>query len=299
MEEVYNKFCTYLKNRKKVSESTLQSYKHDTYQFLNFARSSGCKDISKIDVKIIDKYLAALRKEKLSEATVSRNLSCLRTFFKYLVSTKVLTFDPTIGIKAQKSDKKLPGIMSDTEVEALLIQPNALTPKGKRDKAMLEVLYATGMGVSELISLSVTDVNLELGYIITAQHTKKERFVPLYPLAIKEIKDYLEFARPTFLKDNVPCDALFLNVNGQAMSRQGFWKIIKGYAKSAKIDKDITPITLRHSFATHLLKNGADLKTIQNMLGHTTISSTKVYAKLLKNEYMSVYENCHPRARLR
>lgn len=297
MEELYNKFCAYLKSRKKVSANTLQSYKHDIYQFIVFARSSGITDVEQIDAKFIDKYLKTLKKSKLSDATVSRNLSCLRTFFKYLVSSKKITFDPTIGVKIGKVSKKLPSIMSDDEIESLLMQPNPITAKGKRDKAMLEVLYATGMQVSELITLNLHDVNLDLGYIITAQNTKKERLVPLYPLAIKALHDYIEFARPSFYKDEAPSDGLFLNVNGQAMTRQGFWKIIKAYTKSANIKKDITPTTLRHSLATHLLKNGADLKTLKDMLGHSTLTSTKVYTKLLKQEYMSVYEHCHPRAR--
>ena len=299
MEELYTKFCNYLKSRKKVSASTLQSYKHDIHQFIVFARASGIEKIDEIDAKFIDKYLKTLQKEKLSDATIARNLSCLRTFFKYLVSSKSITFDPTISIKNKKTVHKLPSVMTDEEVEALLIQPNLMTAKGKRDKAMLEVLYATGMRVSELIALNIHDINLDVGYIITGQNTKKERFIPLYQLAIKAISDYIEFARPSLLKEETPSSALFLNASGQAMSRQGFWKIIKAYTKSAKIEKDITPITLRHSFATHLLKNGADLKTIKDMLGHSTITSTKVYAKVLKNQYMNVYEHCHPRAKLR
>ena len=297
MEELYNKFCIYLKSRQKVSANTLQSYRHDIYQFVVFARSSGILDVSQIDGKLIEKYLKVLKREKLSEATISRNLSCLRTFFKYLISGKKITFDPTIGIKVNKAVKKLPNIMTDDEVEALLIQPDVITPKGKRDKAMLEVMYATGMQVSELLALNINDVNLEVGYIITAQNTKKERMVPLYPLAVKALHDYLEFGRPSFYKDEAPSDALFLNISGQAMTRQGFWKIIKSYTKSANIQKDITPTTLRHSLATHLLKNGADLKTLKDMLGHTTLTSTKMYTKLLKQEYMSVYEHCHPRAK--
>lgn len=299
MEKLYDSFCKYLKSRKKVSDSTLQSYKHDIHQFLVFARAGGIESIEDVDTKLIEKYLKTLQKEKLSDATIARNLSCLRTFFKYTVSSKRLTFDPTIGIKNIKTTQKLPSVMTDEEVEALLVQPNLMTAKGKRDKAMLEVLYATGMRVSELIALNLHDINLDVGYIITGQNTKKERFVPLYQLAIKAISDYLEFARPALHKEDTPSDALFLNASGQAMSRQGFWKIIKAYTKSAKIDKDITPITLRHSFATHLLKNGADLNTIKDMLGHSTITSTKVYAKLLKSQYMNVYEHCHPRAKLR
>lgn len=299
MQELYNKFCSYLKSRRKVSDNTLQSYQHDIHQFIDFAHSSGIQDINDVDSKLIEKYLAALRREKLSDATVARNLSSIHTFFKYLVSSKKISFDPSLGVKAPTSTHKLPSIMTDDEVDVLLQQPDTMTSKGKRDKAMLEVLYATGMNVTELISLNVQDVNLDVGYIITAQNTSKERFVPLYPLAIKAISDYLEFARPYFYKEKTPSTALFLNNSGQAMSRQGFWKIIKAYTKSAKIEKDITPITLRHSFATHLLKNGADLKTVKDMLGHSTISSTKVYARLLKSQYMSVYDHCHPRARVK
>jgi len=297
VEELYSKFCSYLKSRKKVSSNTLQSYRHDIYQFIVFARSSGIDDISKIDSKFIEKYLKSLKRDKLSDATISRNLSCLRTFFKYLISSKKLAFDPTIGIKTNKTVKKLPSIMTDEEIDALLMQPDSITAKGKRDKAMLEVMYATGMQVSELLALSIHDVNLDVGYIITAQNTKKERMVPLYPLAIKALHDYLEFSRPSFYKEETPSEALFLNISGQAMTRQGFWKIIKTYTKNANIQKDITPTTLRHSLATHLLKNGADLKTLKDMLGHTTLTSTKMYAKLLKQEYMSVYEHCHPRAK--
>lgn len=297
MEELYGKFCSYLKSRKKVSANTLQSYRHDIYQFVVYARTSGISDISQVDSKVIEKYLKSLKREKLSDATISRNLSCLRTFFKYLISSKKISFDPTIGIKANKTVKKLPNIMTDEEIDLLLMQPDSITSKGKRDKAMLEVMYATGMQVSELLALSVHDVSLDVGYIITAQNTKKERMVPLYPLAIKALHDYLEFSRPVFYKEETPSDALFLNINGQAMTRQGFWKIIKAYTKSANIQKDITPTTLRHSLATHLLKNGADLKTLKDILGHTTLSSTKMYAKLLKQEYMSVYEHCHPRAK--
>lgn len=299
MEQVYEAFCLYLKNKKRISANTLQSYRHDIYEFLVFSRSEGVREISKVDTKLIERYLHHLHNEKLSDATIVRNLSCLRTFFKYLVSDRMITFDPTVGIKSVKAVQKLPDILTGDEVERLLMQPDLLTAKGKRDKAMLETLYATGMRVSELLSLTFTDVNLEMGYIITAQNTKKERFIPLYPLAIRAIKDYLEFSRPTFFKENTPSEYLFLNVSGQAMSRQGFWKIIKRYTKTAEIDKDITPITLRHSFATHLLKNGADLNTVKDMLGHSTITSTKMYAKLLKNQYMSVYEHCHPRAKLR
>ena len=299
MEKLYDKFCTYLKTRKKVSSNTLQSYRHDIYHFIVFTRSAGITEISQIDGKLIEKFLKALKRDKLSDATISRNLSCIRTFFKYLVTSKKITFDPTIGIKIGKASKKLPSIMTSDEVEALLMQPDTITPKGKRDKAMLEVMYATGMQVSELIALNTYDVNLDVGYIITAQNTKKERMVPLYPLAVKALHDYLEFGRPSFFKDETPSDGLFLNINGQTMTRQGFWKIIKAYTKSANIQKEITPTTLRHSLATHLLKNGADLKTLKDMLGHTTLTSTKMYTKLLKQEYMSVYEHCHPRAKVK
>lgn len=297
MEKIYNDFLNFLIKKKKVSSNTLQSYRHDVRQFLTFLQSASVRDIAKIDAVIIQKYLNALHGDKLSNATISRNLSSLRTFCKYLVSSKVITFDPTLGIKGAKVVHKLPDTMSSEEVELLLQQPNVFTFKGKRDKAMLEVLYATGMRASELIALNVSDVNLEVGYIITAQNTKKERFIPLYPIAINSLRDYLSFARENFLKKDFDTPALFLNIKGQPMTRQGFWKILKGYTKAAGIEKDITPKTLRHSFATHLLKNGADLNSLKDMLGHSTLSSTKVYTKVLKNQYMNVYENCHPRAK--
>lgn len=299
MQELYENFCQYLKHEKRFSANTVQSYQHDLYQFIVFMHSTGTNDVAVVDTAYIEKYLNYLRGQKLSDATIARNLSCLRTFFKYLLSIKKITFDPMVGVKGIKTAHKLPEIMTTDEVERILNQPSLISTRGKRDKAMLEVLYATGMKVSELISLTIHDVNLDVGYIITGQGTSKERFIPLYAVAAKSIKNYLEFARPAFLKDHTPTDALFLNYIGQPMSRQGFWKIIKAYAKSANIEKDITPITLRHSFATHLMKNGADMDTIKNILGHSTLASTKVYAKVLKDRYMTVYENCHPRAKLR
>ena len=298
MEELFEAFCRYLK-KKKISSNTLQSYRHDIYQFMVFVRSCGVENFSDIDQKLLEKYLKYLHAKGFSDATLARNLSCIRSFYKYLIASHKATLDPTVGLKIDKMEQKLPDIMDGDEVERLLAQPDALSVKGKRDKAMLEVLYATGMRVSELLGLSLRDVNLDIGYTVTAVNTKKERMIPLYPLAIKSLKDYLDFAYPVLKKEKVSGDALFLNVHGQPMSRQGFWKIIKTYAKSADIQKSITPITLRHSFVTHLLRNGADINTVKDMLGHSALSSTKVYAKIIKNQYMSVYEHCHPRAKVR
>lgn len=210
---------------------------------------------------------------------------------------KVITFNPTTGIKNEKSMSSLPEIMSSQDVDTLLSAPDITTVLGMRDKAMLELLYATGLRVSELLSITVFDINLDVGYVNIKNSSSKERIVPLYPMAVEALKRYLSLSRDRLIEGKSSSDILFLNSSGTQMTRQGFWKIIKQYAKSTKINADITPKILRHSFATHLLENGADINVIKDMLGHTAISSTKVYTKVIKNKYMNVYTNCHPRAK--
>lgn len=298
MVELYNSFCVYLKNKKKASDNTLASYQRDIKCFISFVQSKKISDANQIDSNIIDSYIKKLKKAGKSDATVSRALSSLRCFFKYLVYKKVIDFNPMVGIKSEtKKNSSLPEVMSANDVNALLNSPDCSSIKGKRDKAMLEVLYATGMRVSELLSIKVTDVNLDVGYILVNKGTDKERVLPLYPIAVNALSDYMKNAKDKFAV-NDETDALFLNSAGGNMTRQGFWKIIKHYASVAKIDADITPKTLRHSFATHLLENGADIHIIKDMLGHTALSSTMIYTKVLKNKYLGVYENCHPRAKI-
>ena len=281
MERAYINFCNFLMTKKGTSANTLSSYQSDLRQFMTYLRSRGVDSWDAVTDTILMKYFESLKKAKKSEATISRSMSTMRCFFKYLLSKKSIQLNPMVGIKGLKSEAKPPEILTNDEVELLLWQPDRQTVKGIRDKAMLEVLYASGIRVSELLSLKVSDVNLDVGYLMMNRHEENERIIPLYALAVQSLRTYL---------------TLFLNTTGQAMTRQGFWKLVKHYTSAAKIEKDITPKTLRHSFATHLLENGADINMVKDMMGHSSINSTKVYAKLLKTKYLSTYENCHPRA---
>ena len=297
MTELYDSFCTYLKN-KKTSENTVASYKRDVKSFIIFLMNNKIASIADVDSNLIEKYLAHLKTEGKSISTISRTLSSMRYFFKYLVNKRVVKFNPMISIKVEsKKAEVLPEILSSSDINKLLNSPDIKTGKGKRDKAMLEIMYATGIRVSELLSLTIHDINVEVGYILINKSSSKERVIPLYPLAIECLNDYINNERPLLVRSNAATNVLFLNSNGFEMTRQGFWKIIKQYASDSGIAASITPKTLRHSFAAHLLENGADIHVIKDMLGHTALSSTKVYTKVLKNKYMSVYENCHPRAK--
>lgn len=298
MQSIYEEFCLFLTKKKKASDNTLASYKRDIKAFIEFLQLNNVSDFKNIDNSMIDSYIQKMKKDGKSTSTVSRNLSSLRCFFKYLISKKIITFSPMIGVKNDKKKaSSLPTILSAAEVSTLLSSPDCKTDKGIRDKAMLEVMYATGVRVSELLSMKIYDVNLEIGYIIINKASAKERVVPLYPLAVECLSNYINNVRATLLSKSEQSDILFLNTSGAEMTRQGFWKIIKSYAKSSDISHEITPKILRHSFATHLLENGADIHLIKDMLGHSALSSTMVYAKVLKNKYLSVYENCHPRAK--
>ncbi len=239
-------------------------------------------------------YIAYMRNVGRSVATVSRGIASLKNFYTWMRMLGYVEDCPTGRLVADKAEHKLPEVLTAKEVELLLEQPQRTDRKGYRDKAMLELLYATGIRVSELISMDVDDVNFAAG-VICCRGRKKERIIPLYPTAVKALRDYVEYIRPDMIL--VPNErALFVNVNGERMSRQGFWKIVKSYQQKAGIEKDITPHTLRHSFATHLLENGADLRSIQEMLGHADISSTQIYSQLVKRQLKDVYNKAHPRA---
>ncbi len=295
MERTYINFCNYLMAKKGTSANTLSSYQRDLRQLMGYLQDKNIDAWTAVSDTVLIQYFDFLKQSKKSDATISRSMSTMRCFFKYLVSKKIVSASPMVGIKGLKSEVKLPEILTNDEVELLLWQPDILTVKGIRDKAMLEVLYASGIRVSELLSLKVTDVNLDVGYLMMNHHEDNERIIPLYSLAVQALRNYLTESRPqlvTSAKENT----LFLNTTGQPMTRQGFWKLVKYYTASAKIEKDITPKALRHSFATHLLENGADINMVKDMMGHSSIASTKVYTKLLKNKYLSTYENCHPRA---
>ncbi len=293
MEKQIKLFLEFLENDKKLSSNTLQSYKRDITQYQEYIDKNGLNYL-KIDNEEIDKYFEYLKAMNKKTSTISRNLATIRSFYQFLVKTKKVKKDPTVGVQSPKVEKKVPSILSSQEVELLLEQPKAIDLKGIRDKAMLEFAYATGMRVTEIISLDITDCNLEQGYVV-CKNGFKTRNIPLGSLSLKALKDYIEKARPILIKDD-SVDALFVNINGKRLTRQGFWKIVKFYKEQAHISKEITPHVLRHSFATHLLQNGADLKAIQTMLGHSDISSTQVYMQFQNENLKDIYKKAHPRA---
>ena len=293
MEEQLNLFFGFLENEKKVSLNTLQSYKRDLKQFENYLGTIEGK-YNELTNDGIKDYIKYMQEQGKKTSTISRGLAAIRSFYQYETKNKQVEKDPTEGIQSPKIEKRVPSVLTSSEVALLLEQPKNVDLKGTRDKAMLEFAYATGMRVTEIISLNVEDINLETGYA-TCRNGKKERTVPIGEMSLKALKDYMLNARHTMIKDDNE-QALFVNVNGQRLTRQGFWKIIKYYKEQAHIDKDITPHVLRHSFATHLLQNGADLKSIQTMLGHSDILSTQVYMQFQDESLKNIYKKAHPRA---
>ena len=293
MEEQLNLFFGFLENDKKVSLNTLQSYKRDLKQFEKYIEDNG-EDYVEVTNDGIKEYIEYMQEIGKKPSTISRGLASIRSFYQYEAKNKVVEKDPTEGIQSPKIEKRVPSVLTSSEVALLLDQPKDVDLKGTRDKAMLEFAYATGMRVTEIISLNIEDVNLETGYA-TCRNGKKERTVPMGNMSLKALKEYVLEARPTMIRDDNE-KALFVNVNGQRLTRQGFWKIIKYYKDQAHIDKDITPHVLRHSFATHLLQNGADLKSIQMMLGHSDILSTQIYMQFQDESLKNVYKKAHPRA---
>ena len=294
MEKQLKQFLKFLENDKKASNNTIQSYKRDLEQYKNYLINHNLK-YNKVKEEEIKEYLNYLVKEENKKAsTISRMIASIRSFYQYEVKNKKVATNPIENLQSPKVEKKAPCILTTEEVELLLKQPTNVDLKGIRDKAMLEFAYATGMRVTEIISLDVEDVNLEQGYVICKGKTKT-REIPLGRIALESVKEYLEKSRDILVKSDKE-EALFVNINGKRLTRQGFWKIIKYYQEQAHIDKDITPHTLRHSFATHLLQNGADLKSIQTMLGHSDISSTQVYMKFQNDGLNDVYKKAHPRA---
>jgi integrase/recombinase XerD len=284
----------YLSKVKQASSNTVASYLRDIRQFADWLRvSEETAVVDATQLNIAD-YLAHLESEGRSGATVSRSLASLKNFYAYLVSSGFLEKTPVTDIHVDRGEKKLPQILTGREIELLLAQPACVDAKGYRDKAMLEVMYATGIRVSELIELDVDDVNLDLG-IIKCASARKSRAIPLYPGALRALTVYLRDIRDGLIASREE-RALFVNINGSRMSRQGFWKILKHYQSTALIEKDITPHTLRHSFAVHLLENGADLGSLQELMGHSDISSTQMYTHMVNQKLKAVYEKCHPKA---
>ena len=283
----------YLSKVKRASSNTIASYMRDIRQFSDWLQSEGIEVIDATQLNISD-YLRHLEESGKSSSTISRTLASLKNFYGHLVSSGFLEITPVLDIRVNRGEKRLPQILTGREIELLLSQPVCVDAKGYRDKAMLEVMYATGLRVSELIALDLEDFNSEQG-VIKCNGSKKTRIVPLYPAALRALTIYVQQIRDS-LVINPQERALFVNVSGVRMSRQGFWKILKHYQQTAHIEKEITPHTLRHSFAVHLLENGADLGSVQELMGHCDISSTQLYTQMVNQKLKSVYEKCHPKA---
>ena len=293
MEKQIKLFLEFLQNDKKLSNNTLQSYERDILQYQDYVEENKI-NYAKADQSDLKKYLDHLSEIGKKPSTISRNLATIRSFYQFLLRNRKIKEDPTANLQAPKIEKRVPSILTSQEVELLLEQPKNVDLKGSRDKAMLELAYATGMRVTEIINLNREDVNLKEGFV-TCTNQNKQRNIPIGSISAKALKEYIDNARPILVKDENE-KALFVNINGKRLTRQGFWKIVKYYKEQAHISKDITPHVLRHSFATHLLQNGADLKAIQTMLGHSDISSTQVYMQFQNQGLKNVYKKAHPRA---
>lgn len=284
-------YRAYLEQEKHASPNTVSSYVRDLTQFRAWLPQGS--DLRRIKPAAVEEYLAHLTDQGRSVATVTRSAASIKSFYHYLVLSGAMKASPAKGVAAAKVERKCPEILTGREVELFLEQPKCVDEKGYRDHAMLELMYATGVRVSELIALNVEDVNLPAAFLRCGDE-KRERIIPLYPRAVKALRDYIQVIRPRLTGQEET--ALFVNMNGQRMTRQGFWKLVKHYQAKAEITKDITPHTLRHSFAVHLLENGADLRSIQEMLSHADISSTQIYAHIIKQRLQDVYRKAHPLA---
>ncbi len=294
MLDLIRAYENYLSKVKKASANTIASYIRDIRQFEQWFHSVDGKDLPDVKQLNIRQYLSYLDDMGKSKATTSRSIASLKNFYSYLIASGFMEENPASNVHIERGEKKLPQILTGREIELLLAQPECIDAKGYRDKAMLELMYATGIRVSELIDLNLDDVNLDQG-VVKCNNSKKTRIIPLYPAALKALRVYLRDVRVGMLADTTE-QALFVNVNGSRMSRQGFWKILKHYQETAHIEKEITPHTLRHSFAVHLLENGADLSSLQELMGHCDISSTQMYTTMINHKLKSVYKKCHPKS---
>ena len=288
-------FSHYLSVEKGLARNTLESYRRDLQKFFKYIEKKKIASPAEIDRPLITGYLLTLKEEGRAPSTISRNVASIRSFFNFLVQDDLLEDNPAQLVKAPRIEKKLPRVLTTKEVDRLLRQPRDDSQAGLRDKAMLELLYASGIRVSELVSLNVADFSPEVGYLRCRGKGMKERIVPIGSVAVNYVQEYLHNCRRKMLKQNDE-KALFLNHHGRRLTRQGFWKILKKYARQSKISGEITPHTLRHSFATHLLENGADLRSVQEMLGHSDISTTQIYTQITRRKIREVYDKTHPRA---
>lgn len=295
MNDLLNRFINYLAVERRLSQNTIDAYQRDINRFISYLKLTSLQDVSLMKRDDIVHYLSSFQKERLSASSQARHLVSLKMFFRFLVNEEMLDKDPTENIESPSLARRLPETLSFEDVEKLLKNPDTNHTLGLRDSAMIELLYATGVRVSELISLTINDLNLEVGYIISMGKGSKERIIPLGEEASLKLKDYLETSRPPLVKGRNTKE-LFVNRQGNKMTRQAFWKIIKKYARAAGIKKEISPHSLRHSFATHLLEGGADLRSVQKMLGHADISTTQIYTHIIKERLRTLYDKFHPRA---
>jgi len=294
MDKLFDEFLYDLNYDKGLSKNTLESYGRDIKQFFHYLKDNDCS-IFNVNKTNIIAYLIFLQKSGKATSSISRSLAALRSFYQYIFINKYIEKNPTLNLESPKIEKKLPQILSINQVDLLLRQPDKVDPKGNRDQCMLELLYATGIRVSELVALNLDDININLGFIKCSGKGTNDRVIPIGNMASKALSQYIYTYRGVLIREDSE-NALFINFHGKRLTRQGFWKIIKYYTKMSKIDVDITPHTLRHCFAAHLLENGADLKSVQEMLGHSDISTTQVYAQINKSKIKEVYKKTHPRA---
>ena len=294
-EKVVTKYIDYIRDEKGLTENTLEAYIRDINSFKEYMKDNGIEEFNDANKTIVITYLMNLQKKGRATSTISRNLASIRSFFQYLLNHDLVKEDPTLNLKLPKIEKKIPDILTEKEINILLDQPNSHDFKGARDKAMLELLYATGLKVSEIVSLNIESVNLELRIVSIKDIGEANRVIPIGKMAIESVVHYLENFRENY-EENYG-EPLFINFSGNRLTRQGFWKILKHYTKQSNINKVITPHTIRHSFAVHLIENGADLKTVQEMLGHSDLSTTQIYAFASEDKNLrQVYKNSHPRA---
>lgn len=296
LDKALKEYLHYLLVEKGLSSNTLEAYKRDITNYIQYLKNvEQIQDVEKVHRTNIVSFLFYLKEKGKAATTVSRQLSSLRSFHQFMLREGLSTHDPSTLIDLPKAEKRLPKVLNMGEVEALLDSPDSTSPLGLRNKAMLEMLYATGLRVTELCSMTLSDLHLQMGFVRCIGKGNKERIIPLGKTASNVLEMYLRKSRPKLLKTQRH-DVLFINHHGRQMSRQGFWKVLKSLAKDAKIEKELTPHTLRHSFATHLLENGADLRAVQEMLGHADISTTQIYTHVSKTRLRDVYANYHPRA---
>ncbi|NLZ93345.1 MAG: site-specific tyrosine recombinase XerD [Firmicutes bacterium] len=295
MENTIRDFIYYISVEKGLAANTLEAYNRDLHAFCTYLKKANINDFKEVTRNNIIGYLQTLKKSGKATSTLSRNMASIRSFYSYLFQERLIVENPTVDLESPKLEKKLPRVLTTQEVDLLLEQPDVQQVAGIRDKAMLEVIYATGIRVSELMSLDVLDVNLEAGFIRCTGKGAKERIIPMGSVAVHYVSEYLNRSRPKLIRSHDE-EAMFVNQHGKRLTRQGFWKILKKYVRKAGIVKGITPHTLRHSFATHLLENGADLRSVQEMLGHADISTTQIYTQVTRSKLRDIYKKTHPRA---